>query len=50
VCSIITTASAPRGSMPPVAMGVAVPCSTVSAGALPGVSTSSFNRSRAGDW
>ena len=28
VCSIITTASAPRGSMPPVAIGVALPCST----------------------
>ena len=32
VCSIITTASAPRGMTPPVAMAVAVPGSTSTAG------------------
>ena len=33
VCSIITTASAPRGTTPPVAIVVAVPGMTASAGA-----------------
>ena len=35
VCSTMTTASAPRGSGPPVAIGVAVPAATCSAGAVP---------------
>ena len=35
VCSTITTASAPRGMTPPVAIGVAVPAATVSDGAAP---------------
>ena len=43
-CSTISTASAPRGSMPPVAMGVADPAVTSMAGTMPGASTSSFVR------
>ena len=35
VCSIITTASAPRGTTPPVAIAVAVPGATASVGAWP---------------
>ena len=42
VCSIMTTASAPRGIGPPVAIGVAVPFSTRSLGATPQAMTSSL--------
>ncbi len=48
VTSIGATASAPRGSMPPVAMVVAVPLATSIDGAMPVASTSSFRRSRTG--
>ena len=43
VCSIITTASAPRGITPPVAIAVAVPGATVSFGAWPQASTSALS-------
>ena len=43
VCSIITTASAPRGSMPPVAMQVAVPGVTSTLGAWPQAITSALS-------
>ncbi len=49
VCSTITTASAPRGTTPPVAMVVAVPRSTPDAGAWPHTTTSALRRSRFGD-
>ncbi len=48
VCSTITTASAPRGRMAPVAMGVAVPGATARPGADPGSMVSGLSRSRAG--
>ena len=48
VCSIITTASAPRGTTPPVAIAVAVPGVTVSLGAWPQASTSALSVSRRG--
>ena len=48
VCSIITTASAPRGTMPPVAIVVAVPGATASFGATPHASTSSLSMRRRG--
>ena len=48
VCSTMTTASAPRGSIPPVAITVAVPGATVSAGTMPGVTSSGLIRSRHG--
>src|SRR5664280_282168 len=44
VCSIMTTASAPRGITPPVAMVVAVPGLTSSAGASPQAITSALSR------
>ena len=44
VCSIITTASAPRGITPPVAIVVAVPGVTSSAGASPQAITSALSR------
>ena len=44
VCSTIATASAPRGSMPPVAISVAVPSSTAKRGSTPGVRTSALRR------
>ena len=44
MCSTITTASAPRGSMPPVAIIVARPGDHRRRGAMPGASTSSFER------
>ena len=44
VCSIITTASAPRGITPPVAIVVAVPGATSSAGASPQAITSALRR------
>ena len=43
VCSIITTASAPRGMTPPVAIVVAVPGATSSAGASPQAITSALS-------
>ena len=43
VCSIITTASAPRGTTPPVAMVVAVPGATSSFGAWPQAITSALS-------
>ena len=46
VCSTITTASAPRGTMPPVAIVVAVLDSITCCGAIPGDNTSSFKRNR----
>ena len=45
VCSIITTASAPRGTTPPVAMQVAVPGLTSTLGAWPQAITSAFSAS-----
>ncbi len=48
VCSIIVTASAPRGSMPPVAISVAVPDGTGRTGTTPGVTISSLRRRRHG--
>ena len=48
VHSIMATASAPRGIMPPVAMAVAVPGATSIPGAAPQASTSAFSRSRTG--
>ena len=48
VCSIITTASAPRGMTPPVAIAVAVPGVTSSAGATPQAITSALSASRFG--
>ena len=48
VCSIIATASAPRGIMPPVAIAVAVPGATVSFGAWPQASTSALSVRRRG--
>ncbi len=49
VCSTMTTASAPRGAMPPVAIRVAVPGLTVRRGAVPGVRISGFSTRIAGD-
>ena len=46
--STITTASAPRGTGPPVAIAVAVPVFTGSAGATPHAITSSFSGRRTG--
>ena len=43
VCSTISTASAPRGSMPPVAITVAVPGATGRPGSMPGVRTSGLS-------
>ena len=48
VSSIMTMASAPRGSIPPVAMIVAVPSATVSRGSTPGVNISELRRSTRG--
>ena len=48
VCSIITTASAPRGMTPPVAIAVAVPGTTSIAGATPQAITSALSVSRFG--
>ena len=48
VCSIITTASAPRGIGPPVAIGVAVPPATARRGATPQAITSGLRASVAG--
>ena len=48
VCSTITTASAPRGTTPPVAMVVAVAGSTPEVGAWPQTTTSGLRRSRFG--
>src|SRR6185312_4846046 len=48
VCSTMTMASAPRGSGPPVAIGVAVPDSTGRAGATPQAITSSLSLKRTG--
>ena len=48
VCSIITTASAPRGTTPPVAIAVALPGATVSFGAWPQASTSALSVRRRG--
>ena len=45
VCSIITTASAPRGITPPVAMVVAVPGFTSTLGAWPQAITSALSAS-----
>ena len=45
VCSIITTASAPRGTTPPVAMVVAVPGLTSTFGAWPQAITSALSAS-----
>ena len=45
VCSIITTASAPRGTTPPVAMVVAVPGLTSTFGAWPQAITSALSES-----
>ena len=44
----MTTASAPRGSGPPVAIEVAVPDSTGRVGAVPQAMTSSFSMTRTG--
>ena len=44
----MTTASAPRGSGPPVAIEVAVPDSTGRVGAVPQAMTSSFSTKRTG--
>ena len=41
----MTTASAPRGTIPPVAINVAVPGRTGIAGTVPGVRISAFNTS-----
>jgi hypothetical protein len=49
VCSTITTASAPRGTGPPVAIDVAVPDKTGRVGAMPQAITSSFSITRTGD-
>src|SRR5262245_3273086 len=43
VCSIITTASAPRGMTPPVAIAVHVPGTTVNAGTWPQAMTSALS-------
>ena len=48
VCSIITTASAPRGMTPPVAIAVAVPGNTSMAGATPQAITSALSARRFG--
>ena len=48
VCSIMTTASAPRGTMPPVAIVVAEPGDTSSAGAWPQTITSALSGRRRG--
>ena len=48
VHSTITTASAPRGIIAPVAIVVAAPADTSQAGAMPGVSDSAFRRRRRG--
>ena len=48
VCSTMTTASAPRGSGPPVAMEVAVPDMTGRDGAVPQAITSSLSLTRTG--
>ena len=48
VCSTMTTASAPRGTGPPVAIEVAVPDSTGRIGAVPQAMTSSFSMTRTG--
>ena len=48
VCSIITTASAPRGMTPPVAIAVAVPGLTSTDGAVPQAITSALSVNRRG--
>ena len=48
VCSTMTMASAPRGTGPPVAIGVAVPGITGSSGATPQAITSSLSATRTG--
>ena len=48
VSSTMTMASAPRGSIPPVAMIVAVPSATVIRGSTPGVNISGLRRSTRG--
>ncbi len=48
VCSIITTASAPRGTAPPVAIALAVPTCTSRAGGWPEAITSALSKSRRG--
>ena len=48
VISTIATASAPRDSMPPVAIGVAVPAVTVICGTIPVASSSSFRTKAVG--
>src|ERR687885_682748 len=48
VHSIIMTASAPRGTTPPVAIAVAVPASTLSPGGRPHTRTSPLSRKRRG--
>ncbi len=48
VCSIITTASAPRGMTPPVAIAVAVPGVTSIAGCTPQAITSALSARRRG--
>ena len=45
----MTTASAPRGTGPPVAMAVAVPDNTGRVGAMPQAITSSFSITRTGE-
>ena len=49
MCSTITTASAPRGTGPPVAIDVAVPDNTGRVGAMPQAITSSFSITRTGE-
>src|SRR5947199_132427 len=48
VCSIMATASAPRGTGPPVAIGVAVPGNTGSNGATPQAMISLLSVTRTG--
>src|SRR5262252_7408053 len=48
VCSTMTTASAPRGTTPPVAMVVAEPAPTSRAGSCPQTITSPLSRKRRG--
>ena len=48
VCSTMTTASAPRGTIPPVAIRAAVPGPTGSSGTLPGVRISGIRVNRHG--
>ena len=43
VYSTMTIASAPRGTIPPVAIKVVDPCVTANRGSTPGVSTSAFS-------